>query len=197
MRDQYRLDAAIVKYYSKVEQPMLPGIQRNPVFAGIAELLVKVVIWLMAVFPTILFVSWLTDLPTPLESLIEPKLRAASFLPSFYQSSMGVVMIAGVCALAWWAVARAWKPSSPREVLRFRKIWSMLSIVFTCLIIGAFYYVVLRNAGPVTMITRAVFFAGYALMSWLFFVASVLVFSPLTVISEIPGGPYVAELKRR
>jgi hypothetical protein len=177
---------------------IVPGgkVVTHPAARTIFELLIKVVVWLITAVPAYLGIQLLTDLPRPLlRGLVEPEQRAASFLPAIYQSAIAATMIAVACAFAWWIIAQAWKPASPLEVLRFRKIWWLLSLVFTGLIVSVFYYLVLKDAGPVTVGTRVLFLVGYVFFSWLFFVASLLVFSPLSVISEIPGGSFVSKRK--
>ncbi|MGH8627177.1 MAG: hypothetical protein ACREYC_18580, partial [Gammaproteobacteria bacterium] len=69
-------------------------------------------------------------------------------------------------------------------------------VVFTGLILGVFHYVVLKDAGPVTLATRAIFLAAYLLSSWGFLLVSVLALSPLTVASAVPGGALVSRFKR-
>lgn len=160
------------------------------------DLLAKAAIWLAVAAPAYLVAGALLELPTPLQGLVRPELRAASFLPATYQSAIGAILIAGVCAFLWWAIAKAWKPASPREALRFQTVWWLLSVVFTGLILGVFHYVVLKDAGPVTLGTRAVFLGGYLLSSWGFFLVSALVLSPLTVACAVPGSALVSRLKR-
>ncbi len=168
----------------------------HPSFSTAVDLLAKATIWL-AVAACAYFVAGASlELPTPLQGLVRPELRAGSFLPSLYQSAIDAILIAGVCAFLWWAIAKVWRPASPREALRFQRVWWLLSVVFTGLILLVFHYIVLKDAGPVTRATRAIFLVGYLLSSWGFFLVSVLALSPLTVASAVPGSALVAWLKR-
>ncbi|MGH8613017.1 MAG: hypothetical protein ACREYF_13605 [Gammaproteobacteria bacterium] len=162
----------------------------------VVDLLTKATIWLAVAALAYLLAGALLALPTPLQGLVRPELRAASFLPALYQSAIDAIVIAGVCAFFWWAIAKAWKPASPREALRFQRVWWLLALVFTGLILGVFHYVVLKDAGPVTLAARAIFLLGYLLSSWGFFLVSVLALSPLSVASAIPGSAFVSQLKR-